>query len=73
MTLPEFQLLSPVQQLDTLWNNGYVVSERKDSKFLHVFYHIFDFCVELKYAGKLLKAIEASVFTVSNITALSCI
>ncbi len=55
----QFSFLTPAEQQNTLWQNGFVMSIKKEKKFDYVLYCLYDFFVVLKYEGTEIKNIRS--------------
>jgi hypothetical protein len=54
MTFREFNKLHKDQQLDYLWQQGFVIRERKNGRYSYILYRLDSFFVELRYFHSML-------------------
>ena len=59
MTQYEFNHLAKDQQMETLWQSGFVIGEKKQQNRLSLFYCLDDFFVEIEYNESAIKDIHS--------------
>lgn len=48
MTLYQFNMMDEMEQIETVWNRGVLLAERKDQNYEYSLYQIDSFYVELR-------------------------